>query len=55
MNSKDFTYELISKYEKLTGQTLSTDDIGFYLTEIIDEKGNALFELQLTKGQAARI
>lgn len=55
MNSKDFTYELISKYEKLTGQTLSTDDIGFYLTEIIDEKGNALFELQLTKRQAARI
>lgn len=55
MNSKEFTYKLISKYEKLTGQSLSTNDIGLYLTEIIDGRGNALFELQLTKRQAARI
>ena len=55
MNSKEFAYKVISKYEKLTGRALSVDDIGLYLTEIIDGKGNSLFELQLSKRQAARI
>ncbi len=55
MNSVEFTYELISKYEKETGHCLSTEDLGLYLTEILDRRGEALFELQLTKKQAARI